>query len=62
MKKALLILVLTISIQTINAHPNAAAHAHETLLQEWSWILIPALIVIGLIYKISKRNYSSSKR
>ena len=33
MKKAFLFLVLTISIQTINAHPNTTAHAHETLLR-----------------------------
>ena len=62
MKKALLILVLTISIQTINAHPNTTAHAHETLLQEWSWILIPAIAAIGLIWKFSKKSYSSSKK
>lgn len=62
MKKALLILVLTISIQTINAHPNAAAHAHESLLHEWAWILLPAIVAFGLIWKFSKKNYSSIKK
>ena len=62
MKKALLILVLTISIQTIDAHPNAAAHTHETFLQEWVWILLPAIAIFGLVWKFGKKNYSSSKR
>jgi hypothetical protein len=58
MKKVLLILVLTISIQTMNAHPNTTSHAHETLLHEWAWILLPAIAIIGLVWKLSKESYS----
>tara|TARA_B100000809_G_scaffold141837_1_gene139387 strand:- start:18280 stop:18462 length:183 start_codon:yes stop_codon:yes gene_type:complete len=60
MKKALLI--LAISIQTINAHPGAAAHAHDSFFQPWAWILLPAIVAFGLIWKFNKKSYSSSKR
>ena len=62
MKKALLILAITFGIQTMNAHPHTTGHAHESILHEWSWVLIPAIIACGLIWKFSKKSYSSSKR
>lgn len=61
MKRALLILAITFGIQIANAHPGGG-HTHESLLHEWSWILIPAVVVCGLIYKFSKKNYSSTKK
>lgn len=61
MKKSLLILAITFGTQVVNAHPGGT-HTHESLLHEWSWMLIPALAVIGLIYNVSKKSYKSSKK
>lgn len=62
MKRALLILVLTLSIQTINAHVQTTAHTHESFLHEWAWVLIPAAVgvILHLIYK--SRNAIAKRR
>ncbi len=62
MKKAILFLVLVLSIQTINAHITSAQHTHETFIHEWAWLLIPAMISGLLIWKFSKKSYSANKR
>ena len=61
MKKAILLFVLAISIQTINAHPGAN-HAHETPLHEWAWVLLPAIAALGLIWKYRKKSLSGIKK
>ena len=61
MKKSLLILAITFGTQVVNAHPGGT-HAHESLLHEWAWILLPAIAAFGLIWKFSKKGYSSSKK
>jgi len=60
MKKSLLILAITFGAQVVNAHPGGT-HTHESLLNEWSWLLIPALAVIGLVYYVNKKSYKSSR-
>ncbi len=62
MKKALLILALTLSIQTINAHPSTAHHTHDSLIQEWVWILIPCIILFALIWKFGRKNYFDTNK
>jgi hypothetical protein len=49
MKKAFLILFLTVGTQIMQAHPGVAHHAHESLIGEWAWLMVPlvALIVLG---------------
>lgn len=62
MKKALLILAITFGIQVVSAHPGGVNHTHHSFLQEWSWVLIPAVIgaLVYLYYR--KRNAIVKRR
>ena len=62
MKKALLILALALSIQSIYAHPGATHHSHDSFISEWGWVLIPCAILFALIWKFGKNNSSASKK
>lgn len=52
MKKAFLILFLTMGTQLMQAHPGLEHHAHDSLIGEWAWLIIPviALIAFGRHY------------
>lgn len=56
MKKALLILFLTIGTQILQAHPGAQHHAHDSLIGEWAWLIIPAIALIVFGRQIVKRQ------
>jgi hypothetical protein len=49
MKKAFLILFLTIGTQIMQAHPDVEHHTHDSLIGEWAWLMVPlvGLIVLG---------------
>lgn len=49
MKKAFLILFLTIGTQLMQAHPGVEHHAHDSLIGELAWLIVPgiALIIYG---------------
>lgn len=52
MKKVLSLLILLLSIQTINAHVSTSEHTHESLLGEWAWILLPCIALCVLALKL----------
>lgn len=57
MKKVLSLLILLLSLQTINAHGLSSQHTHESLLGEWAWILIPCIVLFALTWKLGAKNY-----
>jgi hypothetical protein len=60
MKKAILFLVIVLSLQTANAHITVAQHSHESFMDAWAWLLIPAIIGGLLIWKFGKKKFISS--
>ena len=60
MRKAVLLAVLVLSMQTINAHITSSEHAHESFIHEWAWLLIPAIVAGALIWKFGK-NFLNEK-
>jgi len=56
MKKALLILFLTIGTQIMQAHPSVEHHAHDSLIGEWAWLIIPAIALIAFGRHCVKRQ------
>ena len=57
MKKAISILVFAFSIHTVSAHVTVTQHTHDSLVSELSWIVIPSIILIALIWKFGRKNY-----
>jgi len=43
MKKAFLILFLTIGTQLMQAHPGVEHHAHDSLIGQWAWLIITVI-------------------
>jgi len=62
MKKAILFLVVGLSLQTANAHITVAQHNHESFMDAWAWLLIPAIIAGILIWKYGRKSYVSAKK
>ena len=56
MKKALLILFLTIGTQIMQAHPGVEHHAHDSLIAEWAWLIIPGIALIAFGRNCVKRQ------
>ena len=56
MKKVIILLTLVFGIQSANAHITSVEHAHESLLHEWAWLLIPAIAAVALIWKFGKKK------
>jgi len=56
MKKALSIFILAITSQVIFAHPGSEHHHHESFIGEWAWLLIPAIAIVGLIWKFGNKK------
>lgn len=52
MKKVLSILILVLSIQSINAHVSSSHHTHDSILGEWAWILLPCIALCVLAWKL----------
>ena len=57
MKKVISLLVLLLSIQTINAHATVTQHAHDSIIDQWAWILIPCIALCVLTWKLGGKNY-----
>ena len=57
MKKVISLLVLLLSIQTINAHATVTQHAHDSIIDQWAWILIPCIALCLLTWKLGGKNY-----
>ncbi|MEP5255025.1 hypothetical protein [Winogradskyella rapida] len=61
MKKSLSILTLAISSQILLAHPGSDHHSHSSFIGEWAWLLIPAIALVGLVWKFSANKTASEK-
>jgi hypothetical protein len=57
MKKVLSLLMLLLSLQTINAHAITSHHTHDSLVGEWAWILLPCIALGLLMWKLGAKNY-----
>ena len=62
MKKVISLLVLVLSIQTMNAHVITSQHTHDSLVGEWAWILIPCIILSVLILTMVKKSITLKKK
>ena len=60
MKKVISLLILLLSIQTINAHATATQHSHDSIIDEWAWILIPCIALFILTWKLGGKKYFAS--
>lgn len=57
MKKVISLLVLLLSIQTINAHATTTQHVHDSIIDQWAWILIPCIALSVLAWKLGAKDY-----
>ena len=60
MKKAFLILFLTLGTQIIQAHPGVEHHAHDSLFGEWAWLMVPLVALIVLGWNLTPRGAKKS--
>ena len=60
MKKAFLILFLTIGTQIMQAHPGVEYHAHDSLIGEWAWLMVPLVALIVLGWNLTPRGAKKS--
>ncbi|NNE78434.1 MAG: hypothetical protein HKN31_15330 [Pricia sp.] len=60
MKKAFLILFLIVGTQIMKAHPGVEHHAHDSLIGEWAWLIIPFVALLFLGFKLTSRGAQKS--
>ena len=60
MKKAFSILFLTIGTQIMQAHPGVEHHAHDFLIGEWAWLMVPLVALIVLGWNLTPRGAKKS--
>ena len=56
MKNLFLLTVVTLFATVSHAHPGLDYHAHDSLIGEWGWLLVPALIVFVVGMVISRKK------
>ena len=57
MKKVMSLLMLIVSIHTMNAHATTSHHIHDTFVGEWAWIIVPCVVLGALMWKLGAKNY-----
>ncbi|MCG1035208.1 hypothetical protein [Polaribacter sargassicola] len=61
MKKLLSIFFIAISSQMMNAHVQTTSHTHDSFISEWAWLLIPAIALVAIVWKMTQTKLKNSK-